>query len=94
MTLDEMRLVNGDIAHGQSDPEYATVILKLCGIKEEWKQEGTPPRQVWVSSVAQLRKNLQELVRLIKVRTAKNVQDHAEARRAIGMVQRFIESHQ
>lgn len=37
MTDDEIKVA----ANGQSDPEYATVIFLICGIKESFKKEWT-----------------------------------------------------
>jgi hypothetical protein len=73
-----MPAIDDTTANGQSDGEYATVILEICGIKEEWSQ---PEPGKWVSSVRETREVLEQLVRLIKTRTVKN---------AIGTVDAFL----
>jgi hypothetical protein len=79
--------IDDTTANGQSDGEYATVILRICGVKEEWSQ---PEPGKWVSSVREMREALEQLVRLIKRRTVKNVNDHERAERAIGTVDTFL----
>jgi hypothetical protein len=82
-----MPAIDDTTANGQSDGEYATVILEICGIKEEWSQ---PEPGKWVSSVRETREVLEQLVRLIKTRTVKNVRDHDRGERAIGTVDAFL----
>jgi hypothetical protein len=82
-----MPAIDDTTANGQSDGEYATVILEICGIKEEWSQ---PEPGKWVSSVREMREALEQLVRLIKTRTVKNVKEHEWAERAIGTVDAFL----
>ena len=85
------RLNDTTICNGQSNPEYCTAILEMCGIQETWSQVGTPPR--WVSSVASTRRRIERLVALIKERTAENVLFHQEAEKAIGRVRHFLEGN-
>jgi hypothetical protein len=74
------------MGRGQSDPEYATVILRLCGVKEEWTQVDGE----WVSSVATTRGALEMLVRTVKERTVKNVLAHERMKGSRERVERFL----
>ena len=68
-------------ANGQSNGEYATVIMEIMGIKDAWKVESDQ------------RRNLEALVALIKHRTYINVLFSLEAEKAIGGVQRFLKDN-
>jgi hypothetical protein len=78
------------MGRGQSDPEYATVILRLCGVAEEWTQVGGE----WVSSVASLRGALEMLVRTVKERTVQNVLAHERMKGAKERTERFLKSRE
>lgn len=79
-------------ANGQSNPEYATVILQICGLEEIWIQVGTPPHQEWVCSDPERREAIEKLFQLAKDRTVANVRFRDKAARAIGIVQNFLKS--
>lgn len=78
------------MARGQSDPEYATVILRLCGVKEEWTQG---PDGEWVSSVASLRGALEMLVRTVKDRTVQNVLARERMKGSKERTERFLNQY-
>ena len=75
-------------ARGQTNAEYATVLLRICGVKEEWTQ---PELGVWVSSIPEIRKDLEAVIQEIKRRTVENVEWHLRGENAVKSFRRFIE---
>jgi hypothetical protein len=84
-----------NVAVGQSNSEYVTVIFQLCDIEERWSYiPETPTAGKWVSSQQDLRDRMQELVQLIKSRTTKNVLDHLEADKSVTKFQDWLKRNQ
>jgi len=81
-------MLRENIANGQSNDEYVTIIFELCGIKETWTQ---PEIGKWVSDQVELRNNLRELVQLIKNRVVQNVHDHQKMESATEFIKMWIE---
>jgi hypothetical protein len=75
-----------EIANGQTDAEYATALLRICGVREDWFYDGPG---VWTSTVADVRQQVEAVVALIKRRTVENVDAHLRAAGA-GVVDRFL----
>jgi hypothetical protein len=84
VTYDEIKIVT----RGQSDPEYATLIMQMCGIAEKWSRIDEPP--YWISSQAELRRQLELTVKVIKDRVVSNLRFHAGARGAKERILRFL----
>jgi uncharacterized protein YPO0396 len=76
-----------EIASGQTDAEYATVLLRICGVEERWASDGPA---VWTSSVADVRRQVEYVVSLIKRRTVANVDAHLRVADAPGFAQQFL----
>lgn len=96
-------VIDDKIANGQSNGEYGTVILRLCGIDEKWFKADPKTREPvsdedashgtayeWRSSVGPLRRKIEALSELIKLRQEKNVRDSLEMEKVAGRVDRFL----
>src|SRR5438132_3417292 len=75
------------LGRGESDPEYATVLLRICGIKEEWRQ--TEPGK-WGSSVPETRHEVESLVAEIKRRVVENMKFRQRWKGSVAAVRRFL----
>ncbi len=74
-------------AKGQSTPEYATVFLELCGVKETWTSLGDGK---WQTNVREMRDNIEAMVNEIKRRVVQNVMDHLRMTDSAKVVQDWI----
>lgn len=75
------------LGKGQSTPEYATVLLRMCGIQETWSRDAAGQ---WVSSAAAIRANVEAMVDEIIRRVVYNVQQHRLMEEGEERVRRFL----
>jgi len=77
-----------NMANGNSDPEWGTVILAICGIKEVWSEVESGK---WVSDKAEIRGRIELAVAEIKRRTVENVKAHKEMEEATMWIQEWLD---
>lgn len=81
--------ITDQTAKGQTNAEYVTVILRICGIEEKWEIDG---ERNWESSVKGIRSELEDLVKLIKGRVVENIKEHEKMKEAVDFINRWLEN--
>lgn len=81
-------MITNQTANGQSNPEYVTVILRICGIEEKWTTDNNGN---WESSIKEIRSELEDLVKLIKERVVENIKAHEGMKESVDFINRWLE---
>lgn len=86
------RTIDENTANGQSNGEYATVILRICGIEENWTWDEEKKR--WGTDRFEMRTELEKLMQLAKLRVIKNVKEHMHAEQAVENFGRILDANE
>ncbi len=77
---------NKNVRMDTDNGSFATNIMRICGIKEEWTKQAP-----WISDKADLRANLVAYIIKFKNQIVRNVIDNIEAQKAVGKVTDYLD---